>query len=157
MYLFLLHLKGCKWIIIDPLLNVPNFVWFRHLFKAWTCCFIRSIFAYKKIFFFKNGPFPASFSLFSSFLYTDSGIGSDRSTNWATTTAQLQKDFTVSVNVNVAFLTSCKWAFGLDTFFHIICHHDLICHVRLFPKSPVRSTNTIVPWKICILAANIGF
>ena len=57
----------------------------------------------------KNGPFPASFSLFSSFQYTvDSkqnvqytneflpmtgyepqtfGIGSDRSTNWATTTA----------------------------------------------------------------------
>ena len=54
----------------------------------------------------KNGPFLASFSLFSSFQYTvDSkqmfnkflpmtgfeprtyGIGSDRSTNWATTTA----------------------------------------------------------------------
>ena len=59
-------------------------------------------------FFFKNGPFPASFPLFSSFQYTvdskqmfyinkflpmtgfeprTSGIGSDRSTNWATTTA----------------------------------------------------------------------
>ena len=39
----------------------------------------------------KNGPFPASFSLFSSFQYSwqprTSGIVSDRSTNWATTTA----------------------------------------------------------------------
>ena len=60
-----------------------------------------------KKFFLKNGPFPATFSLFSSFQYTDdskqmlynflpmtgfepwtSGIGSDRSSNWATTTAQ---------------------------------------------------------------------
>ena len=60
-----------------------------------------------QFFFKKNGPFPASFSLFSSFQYTvdskqmfdinkflpmtgfklrTSGIGSDRSTNWATTT-----------------------------------------------------------------------
>ena len=60
------------------------------------------------ILFFSNGPFPASFSVFSSFQYTvDSkqmfninkflpmtgfeprtcGIGSDRSTNWAITTA----------------------------------------------------------------------
>jgi len=60
----------------------------------------------------KNGPSPASFSLFSSFQYTvgskqmfninkflpmtgfeprTSGIGSDRSTNWATTTAQMSK------------------------------------------------------------------
>ena len=58
--------------------------------------------------FFKNGPFQASFSLFSPFQYTvvskqmffinkflpmtgfeprTSGIGSDRSTNWATTTS----------------------------------------------------------------------
>ena len=55
---------------------------------------------------FKNGPFPASFSLFSSFQYSwqliniqyksllmtgleprISGVGSNRSTNWATTTA----------------------------------------------------------------------
>ena len=61
------------------------------------------------IFLLKNGPFPASFSLFSSFQYTvdsiqmfdinkflpmtgleprTSGIGSDRSTNWATFTSQ---------------------------------------------------------------------
>ena len=66
----------------------------------------------QSIFFFKkNGPFLASFSLFLSFQYTVdskqmfdinkflpmtgfepwiSGIGSDRSTNWATTTSQKQ-------------------------------------------------------------------
>ena len=62
-------------------------------------------------FFLKNGPFPASFSLFLSFQYTvdskqmfdtnkfllmtgfkprTSGIGSDHSTNWATTTSHTQ-------------------------------------------------------------------
>ena len=66
----------------------------------------------KWIFFKKNGPFLASFSLFSSFQYTvdskqmfninkflpmtgfeprTSGIGSDRSTNWAKTTSQIFK------------------------------------------------------------------
>ena len=72
----------------------------------------------KCVFFLKNGLFPASSSLFSSFQNTvdskqmffvykflpmtgfepqTSGIGSDRSTNWATTTSQLQNLFITSV------------------------------------------------------------
>ena len=64
--------------------------------------------------FLKNWPFPASFSLFSSFQYTvdskqmynvnkflpmtgfeprTSGLGSDRSTNWATTTAHSTESY----------------------------------------------------------------
>ena len=69
-------------------------------FSSLTLSFIWGI-----VLFLKNGPFPASFSLFSSFQYNwqknvqykflpmtgfeprTSVIGSDRSTNWGTTTA----------------------------------------------------------------------
>ena len=80
--------------------------------------------------FIKNGPFPASFSLYSSFQYTvdskqmfimnkflpmtgfeprTSGIGSDHSTNWAKTTAQLTR-----------ILTLCliKTLLMVDTYLH---------------------------------------
>ena len=70
----------------------------------------RNFHCWKMFFFKKNEPFPASFSLFSSYQYTvdiklmfdinkflpmtgfepwTSGIGSDRSTNWASTTSKM--------------------------------------------------------------------
>ena len=87
-------------------------LWTRCYFKFPKFCFstcASSRWRYKVFFFKKIVPFLASFSLFSSFQYTDdsiqmfninkflpmtwfeprtSGIGSDHSTNWATTNSQ---------------------------------------------------------------------
>ena len=94
--------------VLTPDLAYAAYVTFFHLVMI---CFLKC---------FKNGPFPASFFFISVFSihswqltnvqYTNkflpmtgfeprtSGIGSSRSTNWATTTAQLFKMFTFILN-----------------------------------------------------------
>ena len=98
--------------------------------------------------FFLNGPSPASFSLFSSFQYTvgskkmfninkflpmagferrTSGIGSDRSTNWATTTVHWLLNCCLHKlprNVEAGFealrLDVSEWVYGLKALTNLL-------------------------------------
>ena len=92
------HPSSCQTWLTSPASTITTLK-----IKARSACRLLRYDQLKLLFFKKNGPFPASFYLFSSFHYTvdskqmsnnflpmtgfkprTSGIGSNRSTNWAT-------------------------------------------------------------------------